>query len=375
MTVDEEAFKISDVFDIRQTLWGGRACFSNRDLKKGDVVLKADNFMGTSISHEFRKEVCHYCFTYSNGKTMKVKISPTCVYEKEEKDQDFHINNKKFIGAGLWFCSNSCRESYLNIPNIIELICCYESLLESFNMLSKSKGSGLDDEENKLNKTTIDIEIIERTWEEISVNWIPTVEKTKPTKKQKYLPNITEEIYACCRFVAETLYKIRHLSTNSSTLVSFMNLQSNEVLKISRFPILLQFQTEVFKVLKILLPEPYRNMLTIPLFRHILGSEYGNSFGIWEEGESVDSREYLGYWVFPQASYFNHTCDPNITKSRDGRNMLFISNREISAGDELNIDYSGVLDLPVIERRKCLSDNWFFMCRCNKCELDLQLVH
>lgn len=375
MTIDENALKVSNLFDIRQTSWGGRACFSNRDLKKGDVVLRADSFMGTSISHEFRKEVCHYCFGYNSGKPMKVKLDPLML--SQYCDGEWCIKKKGFNGAGLWFCSGSCLEKYLQVPNIIELVVCYESLLAAFNMMNKSKKTALEEqqEEEQLNNITISDDIIEQTWDDIRTNWIPMFNKTKVTKRQKYLTRISDDVYACCRFVAETLFKLKYLDPNSDIMESFLSLQSNESLKMARFPILLQFQITVFKTLKVVLPEPYKDMLTIPLFRHILGSEYGNAFGIWEERESVDSREYLGYWVFPQASYFNHTCDPNVTKSKEGRSMVFTLNRDVSAGDELNIDYSGLLDLSVIERRNALKESWFFLCQCERCQSDLKLVH
>ena len=52
---------ISDLFRIQHTPFGGRACFSNKSLPQGTVVLDAEDSLGESISYEFRKEVCHYC--------------------------------------------------------------------------------------------------------------------------------------------------------------------------------------------------------------------------------------------------------------------------------------------------------------------------
>lgn len=374
MTVDIDELKVSDVFDIRRTSWGGRACFSNRDLKAGEIVLKADYVMGTSISYEFRKEVCHYCFLYNRGERMKTKLKMQNL--PENNDERFSLNKKNFDGAGLWFCSELCLENYVRIPNILELINCYQLLQSWFKIMTKSKKTKSEAKtEENLNNNTIDEKIIEQAWHDVRVNWIPMVDKTKPTKRSRYLTRISEEEYACCRFIAETIFKLKYLDPNTYAMKSFMGLQSNEIPKISRFPILLPFQITVFKTLKILLPENYRELLTISLFRHILGSEYANSFGIWEDGESYDSRELLGYWMFPQASYFNHTCKPNITKSKSGRAMLFTLNRDVSEGDELNIDYSDVLSLPVVQRRQFLNDNWFFLCQCESCLSDLKLVH
>ena len=106
-----------------------------------------------------------------------------------------------------------------------------------------------------------------------------------------------------------------------------------------------------------------------------MGSEYGNAFGIWQEGESVDNREFFGYRVVPRASYFNHSCIPNLTKRRDGTTMYFTLNRPVCANEELNIDYSGVLDYPTEKRRKFLKDTWFFDCQCDRCRLEVQASH
>ncbi|KAH7579990.1 SET domain profile [Nakaseomyces glabratus] len=374
MTVTKSYLQISEYFDINETSWGGRACFSKRDLNNGQVVLEVEDCMGTSIDYDFRKEVCHYCYKYNNGKSMKVKISfndlQDCLYEFPQ----LATYKAKFKGAGLWFCCDTCRDKYLSIHNIAELIESYEILLESFMRMIKNK-SLLEEQEQDYNGITITKEYIDNTWEDITTRWIPMVSKTKATKRAKFLPQISEDEYNCCRFVIETLFRIKHLDPGSDTLEAFHNLQSNELSKIQKFPVLLNFQVLVFKTLFVLLPDNLKNSLTVQAFRHILGSEYGNAFGIWQDTEAVDSREYFGYWVFPKASYFNHSCDPNITKTRIDRKMVFTLNRDVACGEELNIDYSGVLDLPVDRRQKFLFENWFFVCGCNRCNSDLKLVH
>ncbi|KAG0671529.1 DNA mismatch repair protein [Maudiozyma exigua] len=330
MTIDSPNNTPETLFNIRDTTWGGRSCFAVKDIPKNTVLLELSDKTGSSIQYEFRKEVCHYCFKYGNGYSMKFKIDKSHIGQLILQKQNLWLKSRlnKFRGAGLWFCSDECLHNYLSIPKIIELIEIYEILLDNYSKMQKRENPD-DSMEKKLNSVEISQPIIDSMWEEIETQWIPSVNKTKITKRERFLPVISEDEYNCARFIADSLFNINSYEPGSSTMKSFWNLQSNELNKMKRFPILLHFQQLVFKTLYVLLPDRYRPQMTIPVFRHIMGSEYGNAFGIWQEDESVDSREYFGYWVFPKASYFNHSCAPNITKSRIGNKMYFTLNKDV----------------------------------------------
>ncbi|CAR28599.1 hypothetical protein ZYGR_0S02330 [Zygosaccharomyces rouxii] len=360
---------ISDLFQIQHTPFGGRACFSNTSLPRGTVVLDAEDSLGESISYEFRKEVCHYCLLYDNGKVMKCRINAS---ELEPLGEQF--KGKRFQGAGLWFCSPQCRDEFLRQDHILELISGYESLLNGL-LFCQKRGSDEDIDEEKLNSIPIDQQTIEFQWQQLADEWIPRVQGMKPSKKLAQLPHMTDDIYCCARSICRTLFQLKYLDPESVTNRSFQVLQSNELSKTSRFPILLSFQIAVYQTLYILLPPTLHSQLSIPKFRHILGAEYGNAFGIWQMGESVGDREYLGYWLFPRASFFNHSCDPNVDKVRKGRKMCFILNRDVTSGTQLCIAYNCDLTLPVSGRQQTMKDNWFFECMCDRCSSELQTVH
>lgn len=364
-----EVADISPFFQVRQTEFGGRGCFSVGPLQKGTVVLEANDSIGACIAHEFRKEVCHNCFSYHNGTNMKFKLKYEDIVNLVTPD--VKINAKTFLGAGLWFCSESCKREYLAWPSVIELIECYDVLLRTLKVMQK-RAAGKDQEPDVV---VMSAETIDSAWLEIDHSWIPRINKMKPTKRLNQLPYITDEEYSCARFVARTMFMLRHLDPLSQTMATFQTLQSNELCKITRFPVLLDFQIVVFKSLYLLFPESFREELSTELFRHIMGSEYGNAFGIWEDQEVPENREFLGYSVFPRASYFNHSCNPNITKSRVGRSMLFTLNKDVLTDEPLCIDYSGLLDEPVIKRRQLLKQNWFFDCLCGRCTSELQAIH
>ncbi|AQZ10686.1 SET6 (YPL165C) [Zygosaccharomyces parabailii] len=360
---------ISEFFSIQNTEYGGRACFSNTALARGTVILDADECLGESISYEFRKEICHFCFLYNYGKKMKWRIG---AFEMEQLEPG--TNWKGFRGAGLWFCSQQCRDAFLRQEHVVELIQGYENLLHALQITQKS-GSPQKTDEQKLNSFLISSELIDRQWEQLQENWIKHVLRLKPNKRILQCPHITEETYCCARSVCTSLFQLKHLDSTSLTKRSFDVLQSNELSKISRFPILLSFQIAVYQVLYILLPPSLHSQLSVPLFRHIMGTEYGNAFGIWQAGESIDDREYLGYRLIPQASFFNHSCDPNIDKIANGRKMSFILNRDVQPGTQLCIAYNCNLKLPVADRRHVMKENWFFDCLCEKCSSELQTIH
>ena len=103
-----------------------------------------------------------------------------------------------------------------------------------------------------------------------------------------------------------------------------------------------------------------------------LSRHLSNSFGIWELPISPDS-ENLGSAMYPSASYFNHSCDPNIAKVRQGRTVLFVTSKEVQAGEELCISY-GHTERQVAERRQVLRDWWGFNCNCSRCISELEFL-
>ncbi|CUS20380.1 LAQU0S01e05314g1_1 [Lachancea quebecensis] len=352
MTLEEGTVQISELFDIRITNDSGRACFANRDLKKNTDVLCLKKCLGASTCYEFRKEVCSQCFRYEGGRRMKVRL-----------------DNKYPKGAGLWFCTENCRDQFLRQEHVDHLTDAYEILLVNWEAQAKKRVGRVDNASN----TSASTEEIESLWQDIRDNWITRIDCMKPTKRASQLPIINEDEYVCARFVIHCLFTLETSHASSLQMTAFRNLQSNESSKIMKFPVLLDLQKHVFQTLYILLPSFLRPKFDIPTYRHILGSEYGNSFGIWQNEESSDSREYLGYWVLPEASFFNHSCAPNLIKHRAGNQMVFTLNSDVLKDQELCIDYKDILHLKVDERRRILKENWFFSCECSRCKLETQI--
>ncbi|KAF8932665.1 hypothetical protein BGZ47_011254 [Haplosporangium gracile] len=119
-------------------------------------------------------------------------------------------------------------------------------------------------------------------------------------------------------------------------------------------------------------PSQQKHQITLSidntLFRTILYREVANSFGIRDS-----SDELLGFAVFPRASFFNHSCRPNIQKKRRQsshtvrtRQMEYWSTTVIGEGEECCISY-GDISTDVMERRARLEDMYFFWCSCPRC--------
>ena len=101
----------------------------------------------------------------------------------------------------------------------------------------------------------------------------------------------------------------------------------------------------------------------------LLSRHLNNSFGIWELPVGPES-ENLGTAMYPAASYFNHSCEPNVIKVRQGRTVRFVTCRDIKYGEELCISY-GQLDQKIDERQLVLRQWWGFDCDCMRCKREL----
>lgn len=355
MTVTEGAptnINVSDFFEVRDTQYG-RACFAKKDIPTGSDVLISNSPITSVILHEFKKEVCASCFHYEFGKYCKIKISSLPNSKK-----------KNFKGAGLWFCSESCRDSWLKYDDTCELTEAFENFLEYYQMKARSQ------EETPDYNPTITTEFIENYWKDMNL-WNEQIIKMKKSKTYGKLPFLNEDEYTGARFVIHALFGIYK---NHTSLPWFNELQSNELQKISRFPVLLRSQGLIFQFLRIVLPDYLQQFLTTDTLRLIFGREYGNSFGIWQlvEEDSSENKEFLGYCLFPEASFFNHSCSPNLKKFRKGNKMIFQATKDIKRDQQMCIDYFHILDEPLLVRQQTLAKNWFFDCACERCSEELK---
>lgn len=126
--------------------------------------------------------------------------------------------------------------------------------------------------------------------------------------------------------------------------------------------------TRSYLALLTILPIPLLPHLTPTTCLTLSSRDSHNSFGI----RSLDDEgsEFFGYGCWPSASYFNHSCEPNLVKRRVGRVWEFCTRRDVQGEEELCISYLSGEErgLGHGKRVERLRANWGFVCGCVRCE-------
>jgi hypothetical protein len=94
-----------------------------------------------------------------------------------------------------------------------------------------------------------------------------------------------------------------------------------------------------------------------------------NGYGI-----RANSNTCYGYGIYPTASYFNHSCAPNLAAVQEGLWMDFYALVDIPEGTEVTISYIP-LTSTTQARREYLAQEYFFYCTCPRCMADSKLTH
>ena len=98
------------------------------------------------------------------------------------------------------------------------------------------------------------------------------------------------------------------------------------------------------------------------MFIRVCGAIKCNSFEF-----SDNSSNTTGTSLLPAASYFNHSCAPNLAAPTNGKIMVCYTLRDVNAGEALCISYSD-LALTTTQRRLSLARSFLFWCRCALCD-------
>jgi hypothetical protein len=125
--------------------------------------------------------------------------------------------------------------------------------------------------------------------------------------------------------------------------------------------------TRTYLHLLAVLPVPLLPIVTAEMLFLISSRDSHNSFGI--RSLEDDGSEFFGFGCWPAASYFNHSCNPNVDKKRVGRTWEFRANKDIRQGDQICITYLSGEErkLSRDERMRRLKKNWGFECACERC--------
>ncbi|CAH6718405.1 hypothetical protein CLIB1444_01S05996 [[Candida] jaroonii] len=359
---------ISPYFQVSETKYGGNGCFSYNTIPKGEIILISKIPVGSTVSRDFKKEVCNLCFKYDDGRNLKHKLG------------------LPKYNQYLYFCSETCVNTFNEIDPEKLLT---KSLLDLDNYYNQ----GLKKPEVEYSSKPLTESNIENKWQETEI-WDNDILKIKSTKWSKFIPRINESEYSEIKYIISILFQMFQ-SENAEANTEFMKdlnireslnfevklfdfLQNSETEKYLKFPELLESYVNIFKFVRLTSPIQFQKFINTSTIRSIIGKNLTNAFGIWSiTGDSEvdhninENREFFGFGVFPSASFFNHSCDPNIKKIRKGNELHFQTKREIEPHEELCIDYGNYLDESVEIRRKQLKE-WFFDCGCKRCEVELK---
>lgn len=347
--------KISPFFEVNSTSYGGRGCFASGPIKKGTTILTAKKPVGGAVVRAFRKEVCTWCFTYMDGKTLKHRL--------QQK---------------IYFCSEACQNEFCayDPDNILT-----NTLVRMEDAYAKCQGKiedkeGLDNEQESHR-------MIDDRWAKVA-EWDMKISKMKPTKRMRHLPVVTQDDYTEIRYIIMTLYNLYRedkMSFLSKSHVSNMDddealtfekkilniLYSSELEKVKRYPYLLVSYINIYKFVRLVVPDEFLPYVNPQNVRNIIGKNLTNAFGVWSPTTREDEeREFFGFGVYPSGSFFNHSCAFNVTKVRNEASYDYVTLKDIEPGTELCISYGIRAEDSVQERRKALSE-WFFDCGCTKC--------
>lgn len=325
------------------------------------------------ILRPYRKEVCAQCFSYDRGREWKIRD----------------------VATGTAFCSSQCQKTWALDHDSLTLEACIA--VEAFAKSLLKRKCADDDElgnDNPQYKTEADaIQHTQAVWRDadIAADELRQARRTsKLTKPNRAALNKAKDLtpdpdilsYALSGSLAA--YMSQKLSSTPEQTCAQILLPSLFALAEDRTVFLhtpttispLSDYTSSYLVLLAILPRPFLELITADLIINLASRASHNAFSIRPEGntDGDQSGEFLGWGVWPEASFFNHSCQPNVRKERRGRIWSFsvgssTSDSVVEINGQLCITYLGgdERDLDVNERRQKLLTQWGFWCQCDRC--------
>ncbi|KAF0327957.1 hypothetical protein GQ607_004788 [Colletotrichum asianum] len=338
---------ISPLFEVRDTPTAGRAVFATQDIGADTLLWRAEDLTVFALLREYKREVCRQCFAYDYGRDLRIR------------DQV----------VGFAFCSEECQKKWHQETGELGV----QAWTEVEKLVKKRSK-----EDNEL----VDIGLPRPQANEIAEAWEETkaqaelvrasrmaqlggegVKITKQHRKavQKALQQpIQPDVMSFCVSGLVARYnhpdKWEHVLSLAVDSTPYSNADN------------LKAFTRTYLHLLAILPLRLLFLATPETFHQLISHDSHNSFGI--RSLEDEGSEFFGYGCWPSASYFNHSCGPNIVKRREDRVWEFRAAKDIASGEEMNITYLGgeEKDMPRDARMSILRKNWGFDCGCKRCQ-------
>jgi len=338
LSVNPDTFRIAS-----STIPGaGLSCYATRDLSTSTNVLDIQcSPIAGVICQPFRKEVCAWCFSYHRGNILKYKLE---------------IGGRNNRGVA-WFCQTPCMEAWRDemTEEGVRAITAAEGALTRLHLTAPG-----GDEDSPCSANDIG-----SAWEEaLSIS-------EEVLKDRKRRPQARFVLRPACFDIDDFCFILRGLicfrrNKEAISEVLQLGLSWSPYLtsrsRLSQHIDILYFLTSALP-----LDSPVLACVTPYCITTLITRDSGNSFGIWDL--QLAGQELFGYAMYPPASYFNHSCSPNLQKRRIGRFYEFFTCREVAEGEELCISYLGGAERELNKqaRQKRLKEGWFFDCSCSRC--------
>lgn len=320
----------------------GRGIIAKAAIPVGTLIHTSRNPAAHVIFWQYRKEVCATCFLYDRGRRLPVRLN----------------------AVGKVFCSDSCQKIWLERhghagseawKTVHDFVQKKSKCISNNHSLPALTPRPTEDE-------------IARTWTEAEV----TTKAIRHKRASESKKDITASNPPWTHVVDPDI--LSYLLTGLLYYHDKPQDYSSTVLELAMDPIPyrsvpdLEAHANSYLQLIFILPVDLVKNLSPSLCQTLISAAAHNSFGI--RSGSSDGDEYLGYGLYPDASYFNHSCEPNLSKTRVGNVWEFRVLRDVVEGDECCITYLGgdEKDMTVLERRGRLKMHWGFQCECHRCQ-------
>ena len=335
----------TDCIAIRKIEGAGRGVIAKSSIPKGAVVSTSEPPAAHVIFREYRKEVCAQCFHYDRGRTLPTRHQAT----------------------GKVFCTAECEQAWLEAEGELGL-----EAWETMHRLVQSKSNAVSSRTISLVEGSPDANQIAAAWakreakHQTNEDLAGGGDKQKQKKACKSAETFDADILGY--LLSGILFESRHPGKWREKV---LDLAMDE----TPYPDGLDLESHCrsFEQLSSILPPPLQAHCTSRLCQQLVNATSHNSFGL--RSGSEDGEEYMGYALYPDASYFNHSCSPNISKRRKGNRWEFRAAKDIVEDEECCITYLGgdEDDLGVEARRARLRSYWGFECMCHRCVQESRL--
>ena len=326
----------SALFSVQPIPNAGRGLVAKESVAETILLLESDPPVAHVIFRQYRKEVCAKCFHYDEGRTLPVR------------DQE----------TGKFFCSRSCQEAWIQRTGAVG-----RAVWKALQEFVQARRKALYSTYNVLpTGSKPDVVSVKSAWRaaEAEVNRLRAASAAKKRLAQQWTELVDPDV------LGYLLSGIVSLSRTPQRLDEVRALAMDETPYKSAEDLVTHCQA--YAQLASILPPEVQDYCTSDICQVLIKGGSHNAFGI--RAGSEDGEEYVGYGLFPTASYFNHSCDPNVAKQRMGECWSFRANRDVGVGEQCCISYLGgdEKDLNVSERRARLQDAWGFICACERCK-------